>query len=166
MVASLPTKETVPLPVYYQLESSITINQVNEIEEAYPSWMTLIVYYLSSGELSDSRVEAHKVQVQAVRFSFVNGQLYIRSLDDPYLKCLTTQQEQCALGELHEGICRNHPNSRTLVHKAHTQGYYWLTMRADATAYVRNCDCYQRQAPISRVLAQNLTTIMSPWPFA
>ena len=39
-------------------------------------------------------------------------------------------------------------------------------MRADAAAYVRKCDRYQRQAPISRTPPQDLTTITSPWPFA
>ena len=29
--------------------------------------------YLSSGELSDNMIEAHKIQVQAARFSLVNG---------------------------------------------------------------------------------------------
>ena len=62
VATSIPTKETVLLPVYYQLESSIAANQVNEIEEACTSWMTPIVRYLSSGELPDSRVEAHKIQ--------------------------------------------------------------------------------------------------------
>ena len=60
---SLPTKETVLPPVYYHPELSIIANRINEIEEAYPSWMTPIVRYLSSGELPNSRVEAHKIQV-------------------------------------------------------------------------------------------------------
>ena len=64
VAASLPTKEIVLLPVYYQLESLIAVKWVNEMEEAYPSWMTLIVRYLSLGELPDSRVEAHKIKVQ------------------------------------------------------------------------------------------------------
>ena len=124
VAASLPIKEIVFLPVYYQPESSIIANQVNEIEEACLSSMTPIVRYLSSRELPDSRAKAHEVQVQSTRFSLVNGQLYKRSLDDPYLKCLTTQQGQQALVELHEGICGNHLSCRTLAHKAHTQGYY------------------------------------------
>ena len=80
MATSLPIKEIVLLPVYYQPESSITARRVNEIDEAYPSWMNPIVRYLSSKELSDNRVEAHKTQVQAARFSLVNGQLYKWSL--------------------------------------------------------------------------------------
>ena len=88
--ASLPTKETVLLLVYYQPESSIVASRVNEIEESCSSWMTPIVRSLSSGELPDSRVEAHKIQVQTARFSLVKGQLYKHSLNGPYLKCLTT----------------------------------------------------------------------------
>ena len=38
-------------------------------------------------------------------------------------------------------------------------------MRAYATAYVGKCNRCQRQAPISRTLAQDLTTITSSWPF-
>ena len=139
MVVSLTTKETVLLLVYYQPESSITANQVNEIKEACSSWMTPIVCYPSSGELPNIRVEVHKIQVKAVQFLVVNGQLYKRSQNSPYLKCHTTQQGQYALAELHEGICGNHPGGRTLAHRAHTQGYYWPTMRADAATYVRKC---------------------------
>ena len=37
VASSLPTKETVLLPVYYQPESSIAASQVKEIEKACPS---------------------------------------------------------------------------------------------------------------------------------
>ena len=63
VAASLPIKETVFLHVYLLSRSLITTNQVNEIEEAFSSCMTPIVLYLSSGELPDNRVEAHKIQV-------------------------------------------------------------------------------------------------------
>ena len=39
-------------------------------------------------------------------------------------------------------------------------------MRADEVAYVRKCDRCQRQAPVSKVSALDLTTITSPSPFA
>ena len=60
VAASLPIKETVLVPIYYQPESSITTSRVNEIDEACISWMTPIVRYLSSGELPDNRAEVHK----------------------------------------------------------------------------------------------------------
>ena len=53
--------------------SSITTDQVSQIDEAGPSWMTPIMHYLSSGELPGNRVEAHKVQVQVARFPWRTG---------------------------------------------------------------------------------------------
>ena len=144
VVASLPIKEIVLLPVYYQPDSLITASQVNELDKACPFWMTPIVCDLSSGELSDNRAKAHKTQVQAARFSLVNGQLYKRSLDGLYLKCLTYQQEQYILEKLYDGVCGNHPSGKTLAHKSHTQGYYWPTMRVDAVAYIKKCNRCQR----------------------
>ena len=94
VAVSLPIKYTVFFSVYLQPASLITTNQVNEVDEACSLWMTLIIHYLSSGELPDNRIEAHKIQVQAARFSLINGQLYKRSLNGPYLKCLTSQQGQ------------------------------------------------------------------------
>ena len=43
VAASLLIKEMIFLPVYLQPASSITTNQVNEIDEACSSWMTPIV---------------------------------------------------------------------------------------------------------------------------
>ena len=60
---SIPIKETVFLPVYYQLTSSISTYQVSQIDEESPSWLTPIMHYFSSGGLLDNRVEAHKIQV-------------------------------------------------------------------------------------------------------
>ena len=76
------------------------------------------------------------------------------------------QQEHYILAEFHEGICGNHPGDRTLAHRAHTQGYYWPTMRSDAANSVRKCDRWQRLAPVLRSPAQDLISITSPWPFA
>ena len=76
--------------------------------------------YINMGELPNERNKAHKIQIQSARFSLVNWQLFKRSLDGSYLKCLTTEQGQHVLAELHEGICGNHPGSRTLAHRAHT----------------------------------------------
>ena len=162
IASSLPIKETVLLPVYYLPKLLIITSQVNEIDKTDSSWMTSIVRYLSSRELSDNRAKAHKIQVQATRFSLVNNQLYKRSLGRPYLKCITHQQGQYILVELHDGICKNHPSGRTFAHKAHTQGYYWPTMHANAATHVKKYDRCQLQAPVSKLLAQNVTTITSP----
>ena len=140
VAASLPIKEIIYLPIYYQPGSSILHTQVSQIEEVPPSWMDPIRLYISTGELPTDRGRAHKIQIQSARFSLVDGQLYKQSLGGPYLKCLTPEQGQYVLAELHEAICRNHPGGRTLAHRAHTQGYYWPTMKSDVADYVKKCD--------------------------
>ena len=80
--------------------------------------------------------------------------------------CLTLEQGQYVLAEFHEGICGNHPGGRTLAHRAHTQGYYWPTMKSDAIDYVKKCDPCQRMSPILKSPVQDLVSISSPWPFS
>ena len=128
--------------------------------------MDPIQLYIVTGELPDDRNIAHKIQIQSARFSLIDGQLYKRSLGGPYLKCLTLEQGQYVLAELHEGICRNHPGGRTLAHRAHTQGYYWSTMKSNAADYVRKYGPCQRISPILKSPVQDLISISSPWPFA
>ena len=120
VAASLPIMETIYLPIYYQPGSSIFHTQVSQVEESPPSWMDPIRLYIATGELPDDRSRAHKIQVQSARFSLVDGRLYKRSLGGPYLRCLTPEQDQYVLVELHEGICGNHSGGRTLAHRAHT----------------------------------------------
>ena len=139
MAASLPLTETIFMPIYYQPATSIGSPQINQVDENPPSWMDPISLYISTCQLPSERDKAHKLQVQSARFSLVNGQLFKRSVGDPYLKCLMPEQSQYELAELHEGICGNHLDDRTLAHQAITQGYYWPTMRADATNYTRKC---------------------------
>ena len=124
VAASLPIKERIYLPIYYQPGSSILHTQVSQIEEAPPSWMDPIQLYIATRELLNDKIRAHKIQIQSARFSLVDDQLYKWSLGGPYLKCLTLEQGQYVLAKLHEGICGNHPGGRTLAHRAHTQGYY------------------------------------------
>ena len=166
MVASLPIKETIYLPIYYQSVSSILPSQVSQIEEVPPSWMDPIQLYIATGELPNDKGRSHKIQIQLARFSLVDGQLYKWSLGRPYLKCLTPEQSQYVLAELHEGICGNHPGGRTLAHWAHTQGYYWPTMKSDVADYVKKCDPCQRMSPILKSPVQDLVSIPYPWPFA
>ena len=165
MAASLPITETVFLPIYYQTDSSILHAQVNRVKEVPPSWMDPIQIYIATRELPNDKDKAHKVMVQLARFSMIDRQLYKRSLGGPYLMCLTPKKGQYVLAKLHEGICGNHPEGRTLAHQAHTEGYYWPTMKTDTTDYVKRCDPCQRMSPILKSPVEDLVSISSPWPF-
>ena len=87
VAASLPIRETIFLPIYYQPDSLILHAQVSQIEEVPPSWMDPIRLYIATGELPNDRGKAHKVWIQSARFSMIDGQQYKLSLGGPYLMC-------------------------------------------------------------------------------
>ena len=124
VATSLSITKIVFLPIYYQPNSSIITTRASQVDEVSPSRMDPIVQYINTGELPSKKNKAHKIQIQVARFSLVNEQLFKRSLDRPYIKCLTTEQGQYVLAELYEGICGNHLSGRTVAHRAHTQRYY------------------------------------------
>nr|CAN82630.1 hypothetical protein VITISV_028132 [Vitis vinifera] len=141
IVASLPIKEAILLPIHVQPNPS-------------------------TGTLPGDLKQTHKVWVQAARFTLIGGHMYKRSFTGPYLRCLGHSEAQYVLAELHEGICGNHSGGRSLAHKAHSQGYYWPTMKKDAAAYVKRCDKCQRYAPIPHMPSAMLKSVSGPWPFA
>ncbi|WKA01256.1 hypothetical protein VitviT2T_019544 [Vitis vinifera] len=170
IAASLPIKEAILLPIHVQTNPSVSeISTCNTIEAPQADgqeWMYDVTEYIRTGTLPGDPKQAHKVRVQAARFTLFKGHLYKRSFTGPYLRCLGHSEAQYVLAELHEGICGNHSGGRSLAHMAHSQGYYWPTMKKDAAAYVKRCDKCQRYAPIPHMPSTTLKSISGPWPFA
>ena len=104
------------------------------------NWTTHLIVYLQSGTLSDEKDAARKLKVQASRFVLIKDVLYERGFSRPYLRCLSHDEADYVMREVHEGICGNHSGARSLVHKFIRAGYYWPTMLKDAQAYVKACD--------------------------
>ena len=72
--------------------------------------------YLYKGEVPGNEKQVYKLHIQAAYLTLINDQLYRRSFGGPYLKCLNKLEAKYVMAELHEGVCGNHPNGRTLSH--------------------------------------------------
>lgn len=166
ITASFPIKESTMLPIYVQTTPTIAESHVFNVATKEQDWAVDIRAYLQMGALPEDPKHAHKIRVQASRFALIGDDLYRRSFGDPYLRCLTQSEIQYVLSELHEGICGNHPGGRTLAHRAHSQGYYWPTMRQDAEVHARRCDKCQKYSPVLHMPVETLNSITSPWSFA
>ena len=92
--------------------------------------------------------------------------LYKKGLSQPYLRCLAPNEANYVLREVHEEVYENHSRARALVHKVVRACYYWLTIQADAKAYVKMCDQCQHFSNILRQPSEYLTLMMALWPFA
>ena len=130
-----------------------------------PSWMDPIWDYLVDGKLPSDPKEASKLRARSERFTIHRGTLYKRGFSAPILKCVGKEDANYILREVHEGICGNHIEARTLAGKTLRQGYYWPTMLKDAIELVKKCKACQEDAKISHLPSEPLTTVTSPWPF-
>ena len=87
-------------------------------------WMKSIIQYLEHGTLPEDKLKAHKLRIKAAHYSIHNGELYRRSLSHPWSKCVSPEEGNYVLREIHEGICGAHEAQNTIVRKALLQGYY------------------------------------------
>ncbi|KAI5322920.1 hypothetical protein L3X38_031992 [Prunus dulcis] len=130
------------------------------------TWMSPIYLYLTNGTLPEDKTQARKLRYPSARYTVINDVLYKRGYTTPYLKCLTAEQGEYILREIHSGVCGDHSGSRSLAYKAFRQGYFWPTMHQDANSLVKRCDKCQRFGYVPHIPAEPLTPILSPWPFA
>ncbi|GKV27534.1 hypothetical protein SLEP1_g36698 [Rubroshorea leprosula] len=149
-------------------EPSFIKPRVMEIstDPATPSWTDPILSFLRDGTVPEDRQEAMKLRRKASRYTLVDGVLYKRSFSLPLLRCLNPYEAEYALREVHEGVCGSHVGARTLAHKVLRQGYYWPNMYKDATHFVQKCPRCQFFAHLTHQPAEELTTLVAPWPFA
>ena len=67
----------------------------------------------------------------------IDDDLYKRGYDQSLLKCVTAEQAQYIIKELHEGICGYHFGARTMTTRILRDGYFWPTMEADCHTFVK-----------------------------
>ena len=74
--------------------------------------------YLIDGLLPDDPKEASKLRTRSAKFTIHNGSLYKRGFFTLILKCITEKDADYILREVHEGVCGNHIEARTLTGKS------------------------------------------------
>ena len=129
-------------------------------------WPTPITLYLKDGLLLDDKEVTRKLKVQATQFVLIKDVLYKRVFSRPYLRCLILEETDYVMREVHEGVCENHSESWSLVHKPICAGNYWPTMQKDAIAYVKASNKCQRFGNLIRQPIEELTPMTTPWLFA
>jgi len=55
------------------------------------------------------------------------------------LKCITKEQAEYVIKDIHKGICENHFRSRTMTIRIFRAGYFWPTMETGCYNFVKKC---------------------------
>ena len=98
-------------------------------EVVYPvysgdTWMGPLIRFLSQRELPKDRFESRKLQRKAARYTLRQNLLYKRSYLNPWLRCITPEEGERILQDIHDGLCGSHVGHRMLAKKVLLFGYF------------------------------------------
>jgi hypothetical protein len=96
-------------------ESTPEPEEVMMIEEA---WMQPYLAYMMSKKLPEDTVEAKKITRRSKAFVVLQGKLYKKSITGVLQRCVTPQEGQVILKDIHVGVCGHHASSRAIAAKA------------------------------------------------
>ncbi|KAI5335007.1 hypothetical protein L3X38_025140 [Prunus dulcis] len=153
------------VPVEILTHPSTTTDDVYAVRYE-DTWISPIHAYLTNDVLPNDKAQARKLRYRSARYTVINSILYKHSYTMPYLKCITIEEGDYVLQEIHGSVCGDHSGSRSLAQKAFRQGYYWPNMHQDANTLVKKCDKCQRFSNVLYIPAEPLTLIVSLWPLA
>ncbi|XP_074363682.1 uncharacterized protein LOC141704337 [Apium graveolens] len=111
-------------------------------------------------------MEALKVKYRASSYTIVNGRMYRRSVSQPLLRCLHTEEQHQALEAVHKGICGEYQVGRSLAFKILRKGFFWPTLQADASEYAKKCKQCQLFTTVPKQPPEERTFVLSPIPFS
>ncbi|XP_042443940.1 uncharacterized protein LOC122029047 [Zingiber officinale] len=103
-------------------------NNMDEIID----WRAPMISYLQQGTLPTDLEQARLIKKKVHAFTMVGDQLYKRAFSRPLLKCISIEEADQVLREMHLGCCGSHAGGRTLANKMLLAWYFWLTLQKDA----------------------------------
>ncbi|XP_057545841.1 uncharacterized protein LOC130824839 [Amaranthus tricolor] len=137
---------------------------VNTIDRS-DTWMEPYIEYLRNQTLPQDKSQANMLQKKARWFELHEGTLYKKSYTHPLLKCVSPEEGNYILREIHEGGCGIHQGVRTVIGKVLRSGYYWPSLREDAEYLIKRCPECQYHSKIGRKPSNYLTAIQAVLPF-
>jgi hypothetical protein len=111
------------------------------------------------------KIKDRKVRCHALKYVVVNNMLCHRTLDGVILKCLSTEEDKVAMGEVHGGMCGTHESAHKMRWTLRRTGVYWPMMLNDCFEYYRGCEVCQKFRRIQVIPASMLHPIIKPWLF-
>jgi hypothetical protein len=130
------------------------------------TWMQPYLAYMINKALPEDTVEAKRIIRRSKAFVMLQGKLYKKSITGVLQRCVTPQEGQDILRDIHTGVCGHHASIRAIAAKAFRAAFYWLKAIEDAKEIVRRYEAFQRFASRPHAPAAELQPIPLSWPFA
>lgn len=120
------------LPIEHLLGPSTSADLTMWVEGT-PTWIRPLISYLKDQILPENKEEAYKLRRRSAYFILVYNTLYKQGFSSPLLLCIGGEEANYILREIHESVCGNHSGGLALAKKVLRQGYYWPTLKKDAS---------------------------------
>jgi len=104
-------------------------------------WREPFIKYLTTADVPTDNTERECLTHHSKHYILVEGKLYRKNAKGELLqKCVSMEEGEKILKEIHVGTCGNHVASRTLVSKAFRAGFYWPSAVVDVETFVHRCE--------------------------
>ena len=109
-------------------------------------WRTEIITFLRGSHPVDDEAYIKRMQARTWPYKIIEGELYKEGVCSPLLKCVSRDEGQELIREIHSGLCGSHIGPRALQGKIFHQGFYYAKVASDTSEFVQKCDNCQRCA--------------------
>ena len=106
-----------------------------------PDWRVPFIKYLIDGSGYTDWIENERLMRRSKQYLLIDGKLWRKNAKEEILmKCITQEDGERLLDQIHSSSCGNHAASRTLIGKAFRAGFYWPSAVADVEKLVHHCE--------------------------
>jgi hypothetical protein len=106
----------------------------------WTDWRLPLLECISDPEMTTDK----KVKRQVLKYTSLDDDLYQRTIDGVFLKCLGEEQAKVAVRKVHDGICGAHQSAYNMNWLLQRAGFYWPTMMDDCIKYQKGCEACPR----------------------
>jgi transposase InsO family protein len=106
-------------------------------------WMSPIKVYLNNQPISDDNTEIERIAHKSRMYHLIDGVLYRQGTNDMMMKCISKDEGNQLLHDIHNEVCGAHSSWRSIVRKAFRHGFYWPTAKDDVMKIITKCKEWQ-----------------------
>jgi hypothetical protein len=84
-------------------------------------------------------------------YHLIDGVLYRQGVNGMMMKCISKDEGSRLLQDIHSGVCGAHSSWRSIVRKAFSHGFYWLTAKDGVMEIItkcKECQFFQKQTTL------------------
>ncbi|XP_075499296.1 uncharacterized protein LOC142537688 [Primulina tabacum] len=114
---------------------------------------------------NDEQKLHYGLKMRILHYVLMEDELYRKGDDDFLLRCLGFPEAMRVMQQVHEGLCGAHQSGIKMRLLICRHGHYWPSMLNDCIIYSRGCQQCQKHGNIQRMPADEMHTVIKPWPF-